>query len=109
MLSGYVLFWPSPAGSRVTLPGADKLVHAGLFLLLALTARLRFGAAGRVLAALLVYAAVSELVQAVLLPRRSGDLLDLGADAAGALLGWALARRVGFRTPARRPGPRPGA
>ena len=29
-----MLFWPSPAGSGVTLPGADKLVHAGLFLLL---------------------------------------------------------------------------
>jgi len=104
-----VLFWPSPAGSSVTLPGADKLVHAGLFLLLALTARARFGASARVLAALLVYAAGSELVQAALLPRRSGDLLDLLADAVGALAGWHLARRQLLRTPTRPPGPRPGA
>ena len=107
MLSAYVLFWPSPAGSSVTLPGADKLVHAGLFLLLAASARLRFGAAPRVLAAVLAYAALSEAVQAVLLARRSGDLLDLLADAAGALVGWQVARR--WDLTARRPGPRPGA
>ena len=90
LLSLYVLFWPSPAGSDVRIPGADKLVHAGLFLLLAVTARLRFGALPRVLAAVLVYAALSELVQALLLVRRSGDLLDLLADAAGAVAGWLL-------------------
>lgn len=109
MLSGYVLFWPSPAGSGVTLPGADKLVHAALFAALAATARLRFGGASRVLLAVLVYAALSELVQAALLARRSGDVLDLLADAAGACAGWELARRWGLRTPARPPGPRPGA
>jgi VanZ family protein len=109
VLSLYVLFWPSPADGGVTLPGADKLVHAGLFLLLALTARLRFGGAAVVLVAVLGYAALSELVQAGLLSRRSGDLLDLLADSAGALLGWQLARRLLLRTPARRPGPRRAA
>jgi VanZ family protein len=94
LLSLYVLFWPSSAGSDVRIPGADKLVHAGLFLLLAVTARLRFGALPRVLAAVLVYAALSELVQALLLVQRSGDLLDLVADAAGATAGWLLVARA---------------
>ena len=91
------------------MPGADKLVHAGLFLLLALTARVRFGDAARVLVAVLLYAALSEVVQAVLLPRRSGDPLDLLADAAGAVVGWQLPAggRSGLRRV--RPGPRPGA
>jgi VanZ family protein len=109
LLSVYVLFWPSPAGSGVSVPAGDKLVHAGLFLLLALTSRLRFGSAARVLIAVLVYAALSEAVQAALLARRSGDLLDLLADAAGALAGWALAGGEVLRRPARRPGPPRGA
>ena len=92
-LSLYVLFWPSPAGSGVSVPGADKAVHAGLFLLLAGAARLRFGGAAAVLTGVLAYAALSEVVQAVLLSRRSGDLLDVVADVLGALVGWRLARR----------------
>ena len=93
LLSLYVLFWPSPAGAGVTLPGADKLVHAGLFALLAATAALRFGAARRVLLVVLAYAAVSEVVQARLLAERSGDAWDLLADAVGALAGWYAVRR----------------
>jgi VanZ family protein len=93
VLSCYVLFWPSPAGGDVTLPGADKLVHAGLFLLLAGTAALRFGAGARVLVLALAYAAVSELVQAGLLAERSGDAWDLLADGVGAVAGWQLVRR----------------
>jgi VanZ family protein len=90
----YVLFWPDPAGAGVGIPGADKVVHAVLFGLLAATARLRFGGRSAVLAALLGYAAVSELVQALLLSRRSGDLWDLVADVVGAVAGWVLARRL---------------
>ncbi len=93
LLSLYVLFWPSPAGGGVTVPGADKAVHAGLFLLLSGTAALRFGVGLRVLAAVLGYAALSELVQAGLLAERSGDPWDLLADAAGAVVGWQLVRR----------------
>jgi VanZ family protein len=92
LLSLYVLFWPSPAGTGVTVPGADKLVHAGLFALLAATAALRFGVARRVLAGVLLYAACSEVVQALLLAERSGDAADLLADAVGALGGWQLVR-----------------
>jgi VanZ family protein len=93
-----VLFWPSPAGSGVTLPGADKLVHAGLFLLLAGTAALRHGARPVVLLLVLGYAAASELVQAVLLSERSGDGWDLLADALGAVVGHELVRRRATRS-----------
>ena len=88
-----MLFWPSPAGGGVTLPGADKLVHAGLFLLLAGTAALRFGARPVVLALVLGYAAASEVVQASLLAERSGDGWDVLADAVGAVAGHQLVRR----------------
>ena len=94
LASLYVLFWPDPAGGSTELPGADKVVHALLFGALAATARWRFGAATGVLAAVLAYAAVSELAQALLLSRRSGDLWDLLADALGAVAGWLLARRL---------------
>ena len=93
LLSLYVLFWPSPAGSGVTAPGADKAVHAGLFLLLAGTAALRFGAVPAVLVAVLGYAVGSEVVQALLLAERSGDAWDVLADAVGAAAGWHLVRR----------------
>jgi hypothetical protein len=77
----------------VPVPGADKVVHAGLFLLLAGTAALRFGAGVPVLVLVLAYAVGSELVQAGLLAQRSGDGWDVLADAAGALAGWLLVRR----------------
>jgi VanZ family protein len=93
LLSLYVLFWPSPAGGGVAVPGADKAVHAGLFLLLTGTAALRFGAVLPVLALALVYAGASELVQAALLAERSGDAWDVLADAVGAVAGWLLVRR----------------
>jgi hypothetical protein len=94
VLSLYVLFWPRPAGADLGPPGADKAVHLVLFLLLAGSARLRFGAVWPVLGAVLAYAALSEVVQAVLLEGRSGDLLDLVADTIGVLAGWVLARRA---------------
>ena len=97
LLSLYVLFWPDPAGGGVTVPGADKAVHAGLFLLLAGTAALRFGAVRAVLAVVLSYAVGSEVVQGVLLAGRSGDAWDVLADAAGATAGWRLVRRRSAR------------
>jgi VanZ family protein len=93
-VSLYALFWPDPGGSGVSVPGADKAVHVLVFALLAATARLRFGTSAAVLAAVLAYAALSEVVQALLLARRSGDVLDLVADAAGAGAGWLLAGRL---------------
>jgi len=92
-VSLYVLFWPDPGGSGVTVPGADKAVHLLLFAALAATGRLRFGPLRSVLAVVLAYAAVSEVVQAIALTRRSGDLPDLLADVVGAGVGWLLAGR----------------
>ena len=77
----------------MTVPGADKAVHAGLFLLLAGTAALRFGAGVPVLLFVLGYALGSELVQAAVLAERSGDAWDVLADAGGALAGWLAVRR----------------
>jgi VanZ family protein len=96
LLSLYVLFWPDTPGPSGP-PGADKVVHATLFALLAATARWRWGTAPAVLVAVLAYAGVSELVQWVLLPHRSGDVRDLVADSAGATLGWLLARHLNER------------
>ena len=94
LLSLYVLFAPDPGGPQTDLPGLDKVVHLSLFALLAGTARWRFGSAPGVLLAVLGYAVASEVVQALLLERRSGDLLDAVADGAGALLGSWVAHRL---------------
>ena len=61
----------------------DKLVHGGLFLLLAVTTRWRFGPLGLVA----TYGVLSEIVPALLLPDRSGDPFDALADPVGALFG----------------------
>lgn len=69
-------------------------MHFLLFALLAGTTRWRFGPGLTGLALVAVYAAVSEVVQAVALTTRSGDPLDVLADLVGAAAGWLLARRV---------------
>lgn len=77
-------------------PGVDKVVHLSLFLVLGLTARwagVQRQVAGLVL---LVYAAVSEVLQGTDLVGRDAELLDWVADAVGVLLGlalWALLTR----------------
>ena len=92
LVSLVVLFAPSSGGSGP--PGSDKVVHLLLFGALAATARWRFGALLPALVAVAAYAPVSELVQALLLPGRSGEPLDVVADLAGVALGWRLARRL---------------
>ncbi|HVF19971.1 MAG TPA: VanZ family protein [Mycobacteriales bacterium] len=87
LLSVVTLFLPEAPGAEVSVPGLDKVVHALLFALLAVTARWRFGPRRVVPVALLLYAGGSELAQAVLLPNRSGDLLDVAADLTGVVLG----------------------
>ena len=68
------------------MPGLDKVIHAALFALLAVTTRRRYG---RGLGLVLGYAGLSEVLQAVLPIHRDGDVLDFLADSACALAGWA--------------------
>ncbi|GGF42360.1 hypothetical protein GCM10011519_15260 [Marmoricola endophyticus] len=76
-------------------PVSDKLVHAVLFVLLAVTG-VRAGLSWRaVLVALLAWAVVSEVLQAVLPIGRDGNVADAVADAAGVLVGLAIV--VGLR------------
>ncbi|WP_253772171.1 VanZ family protein [Goodfellowiella coeruleoviolacea] len=89
LLSVVVLFTPE-SGVPSAPPGTDKLVHAGLFALLAITGY----AAGIVrtwqLAVLLLgYAAGSEVLQSLLPIGRDGDVLDALTDVVGAAVGLA--------------------
>jgi VanZ family protein len=79
-----VLFSPA-SPSEGGLHGLDKVVHATLFAALALVTRRQFG---RGLAAVLAYAALSEVLQSQLPIHRDGSVLDLLADCAGALVAW---------------------
>jgi VanZ family protein len=96
LVSLAVLFAP---GSDVPSapPGVDKLVHLLLFLALALAGRWAGIRARPLTVLLVVYAAVSEVVQALSFLQRSGSVLDWVADVAGVLVGlllWeSLARR----------------
>ena len=77
-----VLYWPRAAGPG-GIPGLDKLVHALVFGAVLWAAR-RAGLPDRLLVpALVAHAALSETLQATLLPGRSGDLADVAADLAG--------------------------
>jgi len=102
VLSLVVLFAPH-APSEHVIPHLDKVVHATLFLLLAGTTHWRFGDRLPLLATVIAYGALSEVIQGVALPSRDGDVKDALADAVGALLGWWLARRLerGAVSPAR--------
>ena len=95
LVSLAVLFAPAddvPAAP----PGLDKVVHLVLFAALAASGRWA-GIRARVLAALLlVYAAVSEVVQGLTPLERSASVADWVADAVGVLAGllaWAALER----------------
>lgn len=87
---------PAAAGA---LPLADKLGHVLIFAAPAALAVLLGGRAGRiVLAALVLHAPLSELLQHALLGGRSGDLVDVLADLFGVALGvWLGAVLAGRR------------
>jgi VanZ family protein len=89
LVSLAVLFAPSSDVPSAP-PGVDKVVHLSLFLALALTAR--WAGAGRQGTAVLlvVYAAVSEVLQGTDLIGRDAELLDFVADSTGVLLGLLL-------------------
>ena len=86
-----VLFAPGSADGSLPFLQADKVVHAGVFALLAATGRWRFGPVAWVLLAVCAYAPLSEVVQTFLLPHRDGDWRDAAADLLGVALGWRAA------------------
>ena len=92
-----VLYWPRTVGAG-GLPHLDKVVHAAVFAAVAATGLLAWAPQRRVvavvLAALVAHAAASEVVQAVVLPGRSGDVRDVVADLVGVALGVLVTRRV---------------
>ena len=96
LVSLAVLFAP-PSDVPDSAPGVDKVVHATLFLALALTGR--WAGSGRaVLAGLLVlYAAASEVVQGLEVVGRSASVADWLADVVGVLAGLALWSAVARR------------
>ena len=90
-----VLYLPRAAGPAGP-AGADKAVHALVFALAAWTGRRAGVPTAWLGAALLAHAPLSELVQHVLLPRRSGEAADIVADLCGVAVGLLLP--VGSRT-----------
>jgi VanZ family protein len=93
LLSLVVLFSP---GSEVPtdVPVSDKLVHFLLFVSLGVTGRLAGLAPLPLLVALVAYAGVSEVLQAVLPINRDGDVLDALADSLGVVIGLAVGSGV---------------
>ena len=93
LISLAVLFAP-PSDVPPSPYGIDKLVHGLLFAVLALTGR--WAGVGRgVLAGLLVlYAGVSEIVQATDLVNRDATVGDLVADVTGVLVGLLVWERL---------------
>jgi hypothetical protein len=89
LISLAVLFAPAsdvPAAP----PGVDKIVHATLFAALALSGRWAGIGRGGLDAALVVYAAASEVIQGLTPLERSASVFDWLADVVGVLLGLAL-------------------
>lgn len=93
LLNAAVVFSPSAPGIPL-FPYADKVVHLAIF---AIPAAL-FALAGLSVpawgAGLTAYAVGTEVIQATLLPQRSGSVGDLVADlsgiALGVLIGWGI-------------------
>jgi membrane associated rhomboid family serine protease len=86
LVSLAVLF--TPADDVPLAPqGVDNLVHAGLFAALALSGRWAGIRRGALAALLVLYAAVSEVLQGLTPLDRSASVVDWLADVAGMLLG----------------------
>jgi VanZ family protein len=89
LVSLAVLFAP-PSDVPSSPPGVDKLVHLGLFLLLALTGRWAGVGQAVLTAGLVGYAAVSEVVQGTDVVGRDASVADWAADVLGVALGLLL-------------------
>ena len=100
LVSLAVLF--APASDVPTAPpGVDKVVHGLLFLVLALTGRWAGIRQSLLGAALVGYAAVSELIQGLTPLDRSMSVGDWLADVVGVLVGLALWTWVAARVAGR--------
>ncbi|WP_078344292.1 VanZ family protein [Mycobacteroides chelonae] len=75
-------------------PGADKVVHFLIFGMLAASSRFARIGERFTLAWVLAFAACSEVIQALWVPRRDGSLLDVLADAVGMLMGLWLWQKI---------------
>lgn len=99
------LVWTACIVVGLTLPGSampisglfefDKLIHLGLFLVLALLwlpalsgGRIDRGMA--ILAVILAFSVVSEIYQGILPFGRQADMLDAAADSVGAVAGFVI-------------------
>lgn len=89
-----VLYVPSGVGQQ-PFPGSDKVVHVVVFLVPVLVALLAGVRPAVVVGVFAAHAVVSETVQALFLPARSGDPADVLADLTGVALGVAAWRLVG--------------
>ncbi|HSK26880.1 MAG TPA: VanZ family protein [Jiangellales bacterium] len=87
-----VLYLPDPpsVGGGDGLLSADTLVHVAVFAAVAWTGRAAGVPVVLLVAALVVHAVASEVVQHLLLPGRTGDVRDVLADLAGVGLGLLL-------------------
>jgi hypothetical protein len=99
LVSLAVLF--APASDVPPAPaGVDKAIHAALFLALAFTGRWAGAREAVLVAGLVGYATVSELVQGLTPLARSATVADWLADVVGILIGLLLWRLVGRRAAA---------
>jgi VanZ family protein len=95
LVSLAVLFAP-PSDVPSAPPGVDKIVHASLFLALALSGRWAGVGRGAVAGVLVGYAAVSEVVQGMI--GRHAAVGDLVADVVGILLGLVAWQWIAHRS-----------
>jgi VanZ family protein len=88
-----LLFAPGSATPSTLPPGVDKIVHLTMFAGLAWTGRRAGLPVAGLAVGLAVYAAGSEVLQAVLPLRRDAEVLDAVVDLVGVALGLVAARR----------------
>lgn len=89
-----VIYDPNPSGVPA-FPGLDKIVHATIFALPTLVGLLALSERAWLVPALMVaHAPLSEVVQATLLPERSGDPMDAAADLVGVAAGIVIGSLV---------------
>lgn len=92
-----VLYWPT-VGVAGPVSWTDKVVHLLVFAVPAVLVRRLLPDRVWPVLVLAAHAPVSELVQHLLLPGRSGDVGDTVTDLAGVALGLAAARWWGSRS-----------